>query len=213
MGDTTSQPTPTAWPPAAERLDMLEEAIEVMRRMFTGELVTHRGEHYDVDTARLYTLPERPPPIYVSGFGDKAATLAGRVADGFICVKPDAELLETFRSAGGAGKPAQGGFKVCWAPDAADARKTAYRLWPNDQIPGEAAQLLPLPRHFGQLAELITEEMVGENLPCGPDPQVHLDAMRAFVDAGYDEVYVNQIGPDQDGFFSFYAEQVLPELR
>lgn len=201
------------WPPAGERLEMLEEAIGLIRRMFTGELVTHHGKHYDVDTARLYTLPERPPPIFMSGFGEKAAAVAGRVADGFICVKPDRELLTAFRSAGGAAKPTQGGLKVCWAPDAAEARRTAHRLWPNDQLPGEAAQLLPLPRHFGQLSTLVTEEMVGQNLPCGADPQVHLEALRAYVDAGYDEVYVNQIGPDQKGFFDFYAEQVLPELR
>jgi G6PDH family F420-dependent oxidoreductase len=200
------------WPPASERLDMLEEAIGIIRRLFTGELVTHHGDHYDVDTARLYSLPDEPPPIYMSAFGDKAAGLAGRVADGFMCVKPDADLLKTFRSAAGENRPAQGGFKVCWAPDAADARRTAHRLWPNDQIPGEAPQLLPLPRHFRQLSELVTEEMVGENVPCGPDPETHLEALRAFVDAGYDEVYVNQIGPDQEGFFNFYAEQVLPEL-
>jgi G6PDH family F420-dependent oxidoreductase len=200
------------WPPANERLEMLEEAIGLMRRLFTGELVTHHGDHYDVDTARLYSLPDQPPPIYMSAFGDKAAELAGRVADGFMCVKPDADLLKTFRAAAGEDRPAQGGFKVCWAPDAADARRTAHRLWPNDQIPGEAAQLLPLPRHFRQLSDLITEEMVGENTPCGPDPETHLEAIRAFVDAGYDEVYVNQIGPDQEGFFDFYAEQILPEL-
>jgi len=200
------------WPPANERLEMLEEAIEVIRRLFTGELVTHHGEHYDVDTARLYSVPERPPPIYMSAFGDKAAELAGRVADGFMCVKPDAELLKTFRSAAGTDKVAQGGLKVCWGPDAAQARRTAHRLWPNDQIPGEALQLLPLPRHFAQLSELVTEEMVGENIACGPDPERHIAALGAFVDAGYDEVYVNQIGPDQDGFFAFYAEQVLPEL-
>ncbi|HEY0537703.1 MAG TPA: LLM class F420-dependent oxidoreductase [Actinoallomurus sp.] len=200
------------WPPASERLEMLEEAIGIIRRLFTGELVTHHGDHYDVDTARLYSLPDEPPPIYMSAFGDKAAELAGRVADGFMCVKPDADLLKTFRSAAGENRPAQGGFKVCWAPDAADARRTAHRLWPNDQISGEAPQLLPLPRHFRQLSELVTEEMVGENVPCGPDPETHLEALRAFVDAGYDEVYVNQIGPDQEGFFNFYAEQVLPEL-
>jgi G6PDH family F420-dependent oxidoreductase len=200
------------WPPASERLEMLEEAIDVIRRLFTGKLVTHHGEHYDVDTARLYSLPERPPPIYMSGFGDKAAELAGRVADGFMCVKPDADLLKTFRSAAGTDKVAQGGLKVCWAPDAAQGRRTAHRLWPNDQLPGEAPQLLPLPRHFAQLSELVTEEMVGEDIACGPDPERHIGALGAFVDAGYDEVYVNQIGPDQDGFFAFYAEQVLPEL-
>jgi G6PDH family F420-dependent oxidoreductase len=200
------------WPPASERLEMLEEAIGLIRRLFTGELVTHHGKHYHVDTARLYSLPERPPSIYMSGFGDRAAELAGRVADGFMSVKPDASLVKTFRAAAGEDKPAQGGFKVCWAPDEAQARRTAHRLWPNDQLPGEAAQLLPLPRHFEQLSSLVTEEMVGRNVPCGPDPQRHIEALRAFVDAGYDEVYVNQIGPDQEGFFAFYAEQVLPEV-
>jgi len=200
------------WPPAAERLEMLEEAIGLIRRLFTGELVTHHGDHYDVDTARLYSLPEQPPPIYMSGFGDKAAELAGRVADGFMCVQPDADLLKTFHSAAGAGKVTQGGLKVCWAPDAAEGRRTAHRLWPNDHLPGEAAQLLPLPRHFAQLSELVTEEMVGESVACGPDAERHIGALTAFVDAGYDEVYVNQIGPDQEGFFAFYAEQVLPEL-
>ncbi|MBC6462340.1 hypothetical protein [Actinomadura sp. HBU206391] len=101
---------------------------------------------------------------------------------------------------------------MCWAPDAAAGRKTAHRLWPNEGLPGEAAQLLPLPRHFAQLSELVTEEMLGRNMPCGPDPESHLEAINAFVDAGYDEVYVNQIGPDQDEFFAFYAEQILPEL-
>jgi G6PDH family F420-dependent oxidoreductase len=200
------------WPPADERREMLEEAVEVMRRLFTGKLVTHRGRYYSVDTARLYTTPDRPPPIYMSGFGDKAAALAGRIADGFMSTMPDRDLLETFRSAGGQGKPTQGGLKVCWGRDAASARKTAHRLWANEQLPGEAAQLLPLPRHFGQLSQLIPEEMIEQNLPCGPDPERHLQALKEYVDTGYDEVYVNQIGPDQEEFFSFYAEQILPEL-
>ncbi|MFL6056840.1 MAG: LLM class F420-dependent oxidoreductase [Actinoallomurus sp.] len=202
----------SCWPPADERRQMLEEAIEVMRELFSGKLVTHRGRYYDVDTARLYTLPDGPPPIYMSGFGKKAATLAGQIADGFMCTMPDRELLEVFRSAGGEGKPTQAGLKVCWGRDVASARKTAHRLWPNEQLPGEAAQLLPLPRHFEQLSQLVTEEMIEENLPCGPDPERHLEAIREYVDAGYDEVYVNQIGPDQEEFFSFFAEQVLPEL-
>ncbi|MEV5712094.1 LLM class F420-dependent oxidoreductase [Actinoallomurus sp. NPDC052274] len=200
------------WPPAEERREMLEEAVEVMRRLWTGKLVSHHGRYYNVDTARLYTLPDEPPPIYMSGFGKKAATLAGRIADGFMCTMPDRDLLEIFRSAGGEGKPAQGGLKVCWSRNVASARKTAHRLWPNEQLPGEAAQLLPLPRHFEQLSQLVTEEMIEQNLPCGPDAGRHIQAIREYVDAGYDEVYINQIGPDQDEFFSFYAEQVLPEL-
>jgi len=201
-----------AWPPAAERREMLEESIEIMRRLFTGELVTHRGKHYRVDTARLYTVPEEPPPIYMSAFGTSTATLAGRIADGFICVQPDAALRKTFEEAGGAGKPTAGGLKVCWGPDEKQARRTAHRLWRTEAIGGEAMQVLQLPRHFGQLGELVTEEQIGELLPCGPDPERVATAVREFLDAGYEEVYVNQIGPDQDGFFRFFSEEVLPRL-
>jgi len=100
---------------------------------------------------------------------------------------------------------------VCWGADEAQARKTMHRLWPTDEIPGEALQLLPLPRQFGQLAELVTEDMI--SAPCGPDPAVHLAGIQAYRDAGFDEVYIGQAGPDADGFFEFYGSQVLPRLR
>ncbi|GLW12407.1 LLM class F420-dependent oxidoreductase [Microtetraspora sp. NBRC 13810] len=201
------------WPPAAERLEMLEEAVGIIRELWTGKLVTHRGEHYDVDTARLYTLPDEPPPIYMSGFGPKAVELAGRIADGYVITGPSAELVQEFHEAGGAGKPVQGGIKVCYGEDAGQARKTAHRLWPTEGIKGEAAQLLPLPRHFEQLAELVSEEEATRSVPCGPDPEVHAAALRQYVDAGFDEVYVSQIGPDQEAFFEFYADRVLPLVR
>ncbi|MGI5329751.1 LLM class F420-dependent oxidoreductase [Actinomadura nitritigenes] len=201
------------WPPAAERLEMLEEAVALMRRLFTGRLVTHRGEHYRLDTARLYTVPDEPPPIHMSGFGTKAATLAGRIADGFICMMPDADLVKVFRDAGGAGRRVQGGLKACWASDEERARRTALRLWASDYLPGEANQLLPQPRQFRQLSQLVTEDMVAERVPCGPDPEVHVRALRAYVDAGYEDVFVTQIGPEQDGFFDFYSREVLPRLR
>jgi G6PDH family F420-dependent oxidoreductase len=184
------------WPPAAQRLEMLEEAVGLIRRLFTGELVTHRGEHYHVDTARLYSLPDEPPPIYMSGFGDTAARLAGRLADGFMCTMPDADLVRTFHNSGGLSRPVQGAVKVCWGAE---------------QM--EAAQLLPLPRHFAQLTELVTCEAVADAIPCGPDPETHARAVRTYVDAGYDEVYINQIGPEQEPFFAFYHDEVLPRLR
>ncbi|MEU8801898.1 TIGR03557 family F420-dependent LLM class oxidoreductase [Spirillospora sp. NPDC048819] len=201
------------WPVAAERLDMLEEAVGLMRRLFTGELVTHRGEHFRVDTARLYTLPDEPPPIFMSGLGSRAAQLAGRIADGFICMMPDEELMAEFRHGGGEGRPVQGGLKACWGPDEGAARRTALRLWASDFLPGEANRLLPLPRQFRQLSRLVTEDMVAERVPCGPDPRVHAAALRAYADAGFDDVFVTQIGPEQDGFFDFYAGEVLPRLR
>lgn len=205
LGDT--------WPPAEVRQDMLAEAVEVMRMLWQGGLVTHRGRHYRMDTARLYTLPDRPVPVYVSAFGPKAAALAGRIGDGLVSTMPDAELLETFRRAGGAGKPTQGALKVCWAPDEASGRKTAHRIWPNEQLPGQLAQELPLPSHFEHASTLVTEEMIGEAIACGPDVDRHLTAVRPYLDAGYDEVYIAQIGPRQDEFFGFYAEHVLPRLR
>ncbi|WP_214107216.1 TIGR03557 family F420-dependent LLM class oxidoreductase [Acrocarpospora catenulata] len=199
------------WPPAADRRRMLEEAVELMRDLWSGKLVTHHGEFYDVETARIYSLPDEPPPVYVSGFGPKSVQLAGRIGDGYVSAMPDADLVDAFRKSGGAGKPAAAGLKVCWGTDESEARATAHRLWPTEGIPGEAAQLLPLPRQFEQLSTLVTPESL--QLPCGPDPEVHLAAVRAYVDAGYDEVYISQIGPEQEGFFEFYSSVVLPRLR
>ncbi|CAA9244419.1 MAG: Dehydrogenase [uncultured Corynebacteriales bacterium] len=199
------------WPSADIRLDMLEEALEVIRALWTGEVVEHHGTFYDVEHARLYSLPETPPDIYVSGFGPKAATLAGRIGDGFVCTKPDPDLIRAFRDGGGTGKPTQVGTKVCWGPDEDEARRTAHHYWRNEGLPGELAQILPTPEHFQQASTLVEPEAMVT--PVGPDAKTHVEALRKFVDAGYDELYVQQIGPDQDGFFSFFSTSVLPELR
>jgi G6PDH family F420-dependent oxidoreductase len=199
------------WPSAAERLEMLEEAVALMRDLFTGEQVNHRGQYFTAENARLYSVPTQPPPIYVSGFGRQSVLLAARIADGYMTVMPDAGMVRLYRDSGGRDRPVQGGLKVCWGPDAEQARKTMHRLWPNEEIPGEAAQLLPLPRDFEQLSELVTEDMV--SAPCGPDPGEHLAGLRQFADAGFDEVYVSQVGGAPEAFFEFFAEQVLPRAR
>jgi G6PDH family F420-dependent oxidoreductase len=199
------------WPSADVRLEMLEEAVAVIRELWTGEVVEHHGDYYDVEHARLYSLPDTPPDIYVSGFGPKAATLAGRIGDGFVCTKPEPDVIEAFRDGGGAGKPTQVGTKVCWGTDAAAAKKTAHKIWRNEALPGELAQVLPTPEHFQQASTLVEPEMMPT--PVGDDVKTHVEALRKFVDAGYDELYVQQIGAEQDGFFDFYAEKVLPELR
>ena len=203
-----------AWPSAARRLAMLEEAIEVMRKLWGGRMVSHRGEFFTVDTARLYTLPEEPPRIYMSAFGPKATALAAHAADGLIQVAPAPETIANFRQEGGQGKPVQGGLKVCWAPSEEEAVRTAYERWPTEAIPGEAMQLLPSPRHFEQLtSKLVTPEMVRDEVVCGPDPDQHVAAIEPYLEAGADEVYICQVGDDQDGFFEFYAQEVLPRLR
>ena len=201
-----------AWPTLDVRLEMLEEAVEVMRALWTGELVRHRGTHYTVDTARLYTLPEAPPPVLVSGFGPKATTLAARIGDGYLNVDPSAELLQLYREQGGRG-PAHGGVKVCWSHDEAEARRTVHRMWAHTAIPGEAGQLLPSPSHFEQLSSVVTEEMaVGAVGAVGDRVEDFVEAVRPYVEAGYDEVYLSQIGEEQDGWFDFYERELRPAL-
>ncbi len=200
-----------AWPNANTRLEMLEESVEVMRKLWTGEVVSHQGKHYTVEHARLYSLPETPPEVYISGFGPKAAALAGRIGDGFVCTKPEPDLIKAFEDAGGKGKPTQGGTKVCWGPDEGKARETAHRIWRNESLPGELAQVLPTPEHFQQASTLIEPDAM--EIAVGPDPKKHIEALSKFVEAGYDELYIQQVGPDQDGFFEFFAKQVMPELR
>ena len=202
-----------AWPEADVRLEMLEEAIEVIRALWTGKSISHRGKHYRVENARLYTVPETPPPILVSGFGPKAVDVAGRVGDGYCTVMPDGDLIERFRAGGGRGKPVHAGMKVCYGADEAEARRTVHRLWPNEPLPGELAQILPTPQHFEQAVELVTEDMVAESVPCGPDLERHVAALQEFADAGVDELYVQQIGGGHDDFFAAYAREVLPRFH
>ncbi|MET8583091.1 LLM class F420-dependent oxidoreductase [Streptomyces collinus] len=200
------------WPPLPVRLEMLEEAVQVMRRLFTGEEVSHHGTHYTVENARLYTVPDEPVPIDISGFGPKATALAARVGDGYITMTPEEEMVTRFRKGGGGTKPVSGGTKVCYGTDREECLRTVRRLWSNELLPGEMGQVLPSPRHFEQLADLVTEDMVREKSVCGDDVDEHVAALSAFADAGFDRVYVNQIGTDQRGFFDFYRTKVLPRL-
>ncbi|WP_129305730.1 LLM class F420-dependent oxidoreductase [Streptomyces sp. L2] len=200
------------WPPLNVRLEMLEESIQVMRRLFTGEEVTHHGTHYTVENARLYTVPDEPVPIDISGFGPKATSLAARVGDGYITMMPDEDMVTQYRKGGGGSKLVSGGTKVCYGHDREACVRKVHRLWYNELLPGEMGQVLPTPSHFEQLSELVTEEMVRENSVCGDDVDEHVAALKEFADAGFDRVYVNQIGEDQRGFFDFYRTKVLPQL-
>jgi G6PDH family F420-dependent oxidoreductase len=199
------------WPTADVRLEMLEEAVDVIRLLWEGGFRHHHGRHYTVESARLYSLPQELPPILVSAFGPKAIALAGRIADGFITVMPEASHIERYRSHGGRG-PISGGLKACWGSDRDACVRTAHRLWPNEALEGELAQVLPSPRHFEQAATLVSAEQIAGTLPCGPDPEEHVAAVQAFVDAGFDEIHVAQIGPDHEGFVDFYAREVLPRF-
>ena len=201
------------WPDWDVRARMLRESVEVIRGLWGGEVTSFEGEFYTVENARIYTLPENPVPIHVAASGPRAAELAGEIGDGFIGTSPDKDALATFdRGRRGTKRPHYGQLTVCWGRDEAEARKTALRMWPTAAIPGESGQELPNPKHFEQLAKIVTEEMIAEQMVCGPDIERHVAKIQEYVDAGYDHVYVHQVGPDQEGFLEAYAKDVLPRF-
>jgi G6PDH family F420-dependent oxidoreductase len=197
------------WPEWEVRAEMLEEAVAVIRALWTGDITSHHGRHYTVENARLYTLPERLPPIHVAGSAARMATLAGRIGDGFIGTGPDKDVVDAYRRAGGTG-PRFGQVTVCWAEDEAAARRTALAWWPTAAMHGNATQELALPSDFADLATLVDEAAIAEVIPCGPDKRPILDAIGRYVDAGYDHVYLHQVGPEQHGFLDFAAAELLP---
>jgi G6PDH family F420-dependent oxidoreductase len=197
------------WTEHSMRADMLAEAVEVIRRLWTGELVDHHGDFYDVSRARIYTLPDQLPPILIAASGEESAAVAGRIGDGLIATAPDAKLVKAY---GGDGrKVAQ--VTVCWGKDEAAARRTALEWWPTAAIPGDNSTELPLPSSFEALAALVTEDAIAEKVTCGPDPEAHVKAIQPYLDAGFDHVYLHQVGPDQQGFIGFAERELLPRLR
>ena len=200
------------WPNNTMRLEMLEEAIQVIRLLWEGGLTSHEGRFYEVDTARVYTLPEEPPPILVAAGGDKAAELAGRVGDGLVMTSADQKVMKAFETAGGKGKPKYVEMSVCWAADERQARRIAREWWPTAVIGSSLHWELPLPSHFEDAVADVTEEQVAKEVVCGPDADRHLEGIRKYLKAGFDHVCVHQVGPDQEGFIKFYAREVLPKL-
>jgi G6PDH family F420-dependent oxidoreductase len=199
------------WPSAATRLQMLEEAVGLIRQLWTGETVTHHGVFYEIDTARIYTLPDEPPPIYMSGFGPKATETAMRIADGYQTTKPDRQMVDLFRRGNPGGT--QAGLKVCHAPTEDEGVDIAHRLWGHSGLPGEVSQVLPSPKQFEELAGIVDPEETRENVACGRDPDKQIEALQPFVDVGFDEVYVGNMGPHYADMISQFGKEVLPAVR
>lgn len=200
------------WPPAEVRQEMLAEAVEVIRLLWQGGVQTFRGHHYLVENARIYTLPDPLPPILIAAGAPKSARLAAEKGDGLVTTSPDRKVVEAFDQAGGRGKPKVGQVHVCWAESEEAAAETAERTWPNSAVPSNVTWEIPLPEHFEALAKAMKPGSVAGSMPCGPDPEKHLAAIREYADAGFDMLSVHQVGPDQEGFFRFYERQILPRL-
>ncbi|MCK7624832.1 LLM class F420-dependent oxidoreductase [Streptomyces sp. RS10V-4] len=202
------------WPRASVRLAKLAEAIEIIRALFAGGEVTHRGPYYEVAAAKLWDLPDEPPPIGVAVSGDRSCELAGRLADLVIATEPKAELLTAFDRHGGSGKPRVGQLPVCYDPDrkAAVARAHDQFRWAlggwavNSELPGTAA--------FATATQTVRPEDVAEAIPCGDDVERFVEAVRPYVDAGFTEVALVQIGGGhQEPFLEWAEAKLLPALR
>jgi len=201
------------WPPPAVRLEMLAEAVAIIRELFEGETVEHRGSYYEVENARLFDPPAVDVPLILSGFGSESAALAGQIGDGFWGNAPDRDLVEAFEGAGGSG-PRYAQLNLCWASSAAEARRTVHETWPNTAVPGQLSQDLPTWTHFEQATEIVTEDDAVESVPCGPDIVDDLvKSVGKYVDVGYDHLYFHQIGDDQEGFFRFWESELQSALR
>jgi G6PDH family F420-dependent oxidoreductase len=203
----------THWPPIQVRQEMLEEAVEIIRLLWKGGNKSQRGKYFTVENAEIFSLPARPPPIMVAAAGTDSAELANRIADGLISTAPQVDLVKTFRVGSGKGKPCYGQMSVCWAASEAEARKTARAWWPISGVPGKLMTELATPAEFEAAAELVTEEMLASKIVCGPDPANHLEQIQKFAEAGFDHIYIHQVGPDQHGFFQFYEREILPKIK
>jgi G6PDH family F420-dependent oxidoreductase len=200
------------WPLPDERLEMLEEAVEVMRLLWQGGEQTHRGRHYTVDHARVYTLPERPVEVYVAAAQETAAGLAGRIGDGFISTSPDAKVVQAFERAGGGGKQKLGMMHCAYDTDAKRGLERATKEWPNLALKGPLGQELATPSDFEEAAAMVDEEDVEKETPFGPDPQPYLEHIQKYADAGFTHVYIHQIGDNQEEFCEWAARELMPKI-
>jgi G6PDH family F420-dependent oxidoreductase len=193
---------------------MLEEAVDVIKKLWAGGTVEHFGRYYTIDNARIYSRPTEPPAIVVAAAAENAAAAAARIGDGLLTVSPSPELVQAFEEAGGKGKPRYGQLDVCAAEDEAEARRVARAQWSAPAaIPPRLLARLRVPADFRAVADLVSEERVTERVLCSADPERHVARIDEFVRAGFDHIHVHQVGPDQETFFRFYEREVLPRAR
>ena len=201
------------WPNINTRLQMLEEAIGLIRELWKGTLTDIQGSYFTIDQARIYSLPQQPPPIIISATGPKSAMLAGQIGDALVTTGPQTKVIEAFQKAGGQSKPIYGQVTVCYDQSEQKAKQIAARNWPNTMVSGQASQELPMPIHFEQLTSSLTPDQIAEKVPCGPDPQKHLEQIQSYLQAGFTHIYIHQIGPNQKECMDFYQSQIIPHIK
>jgi G6PDH family F420-dependent oxidoreductase len=200
------------WPSATTRRAMLREAVEVLRRMWTGELVTYDGDYFSIDAARIYTRPEGRIPVYLAAGGAEAAALAAEIGDGLIVSGEAGDAVDVFQVEGGIG-PRLAEMVLDADEDAERAIANLRDRWPTPAISGELSAELPLPRHFEQAATGVRDDELRHAAVTGTDVEPYVERVAELRGAGVTHVFLHQIGPDQEPFFRFADERLLPALR
>lgn len=195
------------WPAYEVRAEMLDESLRLIRRMWAEDSVTHRGDHFIVEDARILDRPDQPVPIVVSAFGEKSAELAARIGDGLWLSSLNPDTITAFKDAGGTG-PILSQLTLCWGSDQDEALELAHHQWPNTGLPGQLNQELRTMLDFEQAVELVTPELLADKVPCGPDPEPVIEKVLEARDAGVDHLYFHQIGEDQEGFIAFWEKEI-----
>lgn len=202
------------WPMARVRQERLEEAVEIIRKLFTGEYVNYEGKHFQVERAKLYDLPDQPPPIGIAVSGPDSVSLAVTHADAMISTEPADELVRRFNEGGGTDKPKYGQLAICYGPDEKAARQRARDLWRWALSGWHVMSELPDPRAFDAASESVTEDDIVELVPCGPGTDQYVKAVKQYTDAGFTHVALVQVGAEnQHDFIEWAASDLLPELR
>jgi G6PDH family F420-dependent oxidoreductase len=203
------------WPSVGVRHGMLREALDIITALFDGEgPVSYRGRHFDVESARLWDLPDRRVPVGVAVSGRDSCRLAGTRADLMIAVEPKPELGEWFDEAGGSGKPRVGQIALAYDSDRDVAVSRAHEQFRWFGFGWKVNADLPNPDAFAAASQFVTPEQVAEVIACGPDVEHHVENIKQYVDAGYDEIALIQIGgQNQDDFIAWAERELLPALR
>ena len=201
------------WPPADIRIEMLAEAVDLIRTLWQGGSREYYGAYYTTENAQIFDLPETPTDILIASEDEDSALLAARIGDGLVNAGKDAEeTIQTFLDSGGRGKPCYLEFSAAFATTEADGRRLAYERWPIPAFAGELTRILPTPAHYEQLQTMVTEEDVGSNVVCGPNADRYIEKIQKSADMGFDHICVHQIGDDQQGFIEFMHSEVLPSF-
>ncbi len=195
------------WPPIERRQEMLVEAVEIIRALWTGDTVDYEGQFYVVENAHLFSAPDEAPAVIWAASGEQSARLAGEHADGLWSTSPEAKIVSAYQKAGGKGDVI-GQLTLCFDRDREKAIDTAFEIWPNAAIPGQLSQDLPTFTHFEQAAELVTREHIADQITCGDDVDAVVEAVTEFAEAGFTKLHFHQVGPDQQGFIDWWRDEL-----